>query len=248
MCLALCWTLELDQTFPCTLTSFLLSLWRVGIVFRQASVLMHFRNIYLNSQVLWREHLETTVQLNRNFLKIWSSLGSDYEECRLLGYKNTVRTSQGTHYVSTTESSQLMLCKIWRFHGGDYEECRLLGYKNTVRTSPETHYLSATESSQLMLCKIWSSHGSDYEECRLLGYKNTVRTSREIHYLSATEPSQLMPCKIWGFHSSDYEECSRLGYKSQLIPHRKHITSLKNGAFRDVTPCGSCKNRRFGGT
>jgi hypothetical protein len=23
---------------------------------------------------------------------------------------------------------------------------------------------------------------------------------------------------------------------------------LKNGAFWDVTPCGSCKNRRFGGT
>jgi hypothetical protein len=22
----------------------------------------------------------------------------------------------------------------------------------------------------------------------------------------------------------------------------------KNGAFWDVTPCGSCKNRRFGGT
>jgi hypothetical protein len=33
-------------------------------------------------------------------------------ECRLLGYKNPVRTSQETHYVSATESSQLMLCKI----------------------------------------------------------------------------------------------------------------------------------------
>jgi hypothetical protein len=34
------------------------------------------------------------------------------EECRLLGYKNSVRTSHETPYVSTTESSQLMLCKI----------------------------------------------------------------------------------------------------------------------------------------
>jgi hypothetical protein len=25
-------------------------------------------------------------------------------------------------------------------------------------------------------------------------------------------------------------------------------TTLKNGVFWDVTPCGSCKNRRFGGT
>jgi hypothetical protein len=62
------------------------------------------------------------------------------EECRLLGYKNPVRTSQETHYVSATESSQLMICKICGFHGGDYEECRLLGHKNPVRTSQETHY------------------------------------------------------------------------------------------------------------
>jgi hypothetical protein len=55
--------------------------------------------------------------------KIWGFHGSDYEECRLLGYKNPVRTSQETHYVSTTESSQLMLYKTWGFRGGDYEEC-----------------------------------------------------------------------------------------------------------------------------
>jgi hypothetical protein len=38
--------------------------------------------------------------------------GSDYEEYCLLGYKNPVRTSQETHYVSATELSRLMLCKI----------------------------------------------------------------------------------------------------------------------------------------
>jgi hypothetical protein len=53
--------------------------------------------------------------------------GCDYEECRILGYKNPVRTSQETHYVSATEPSRLMLCKIRGFRGGDYEECRLLG-------------------------------------------------------------------------------------------------------------------------
>jgi hypothetical protein len=42
-------------------------------------------------------------------------------------YKTPVRTSQETHYVSATESSQLILCKICRIHCGDYEECRLLG-------------------------------------------------------------------------------------------------------------------------
>jgi hypothetical protein len=35
-----------------------------------------------------------------------------HEECRLLGHKNPVRTSQETHYVSITEPSQLMVCKI----------------------------------------------------------------------------------------------------------------------------------------
>jgi hypothetical protein len=62
--------------------------------------------------------------------KIVGFHGGDYEECRLLGYKTPVRTSQETHYVSATESSHLMLCKIVGFHGGHYEECRLLGYKN----------------------------------------------------------------------------------------------------------------------
>jgi hypothetical protein len=101
--------------------------------------------------------------------KIWGVHGGHYEECRLLGYKTPVRTSQETHYVSTTESSRLMLCKIWGFHGGDYEECRLLGYKIPVRTSQETHYCSATESRRLMLYTIWGFHDSDYEGRRLLG-------------------------------------------------------------------------------
>jgi hypothetical protein len=59
--------------------------------------------------------------------KIWGFHGDDYEECRLLGYENPVRTSQEIHYVSTTEPSQLILCKIWGFHGSGYEEWRLLG-------------------------------------------------------------------------------------------------------------------------
>jgi hypothetical protein len=71
--------------------------------------------------------------------KIWGIHGSDYEECRLLGYKDPIPTSQETHYVSTTESSRLMLCKIWDFNGIDYEEYRLLGYRNPVRTSQETY-------------------------------------------------------------------------------------------------------------
>jgi hypothetical protein len=141
---------------------------------------------------------------------------SEFEEWRLLGYKNTVCTSQGTHYVSATESNQLMLCKIWGFPGSDYEECRLLGYKTPVRTWQETHYVSATEPSRLMLCKIWGFHGGDYEECRVLGYKTPVRTWQETHYVSATESSRLMLRKIGGFHGGDYEDCRLLGYKNPV--------------------------------
>jgi hypothetical protein len=148
--------------------------------------------------------------------KVWGFHGGDYENCRLLGYNNPVRTSQETHYFSAIESNQLMLSEIWGFRGSDYEECRLLGYKNPVRTSQETRYVSATGSSQLMLCKIWGLHGGDYEEWRLLGYKNPVPTSQETHYFSATESSRLMLCKIWGLHGGDYEECRLLGYNSPV--------------------------------
>jgi IS4 transposase len=53
--------------------------------------------------------------------------------------KNSVRTSQETHYSSITESNRLMLFKIRGVHGGDYEVCRLQGYKNPVCTSQEAH-------------------------------------------------------------------------------------------------------------
>jgi hypothetical protein len=45
--------------------------------------------------------------------------------------------------------------------------------------------------------------------------------------------------------------------KPQFVLHRRHCVSAtelsrlmleKNGVFWVVTPCGSCKNRRFGGT
>jgi hypothetical protein len=63
---------------------------------------------------------------------------ADYEECRLLGHKNPVHTSQEAQYVFATEPSWLMLCKISSYHGGDYEQFSLLGYKIPVHTSQET--------------------------------------------------------------------------------------------------------------
>jgi hypothetical protein len=52
-----------------------------------------------------------------------------------------VRTSQETHYVSTTQTNRLMLC-------GGNSRCSVLW---AVRTSQETHYISTTELNRLML-------------------------------------------------------------------------------------------------
>jgi hypothetical protein len=68
------------------------------------------------------------VHIAKEICNIWGFYGGDYEECRLLGFKTLVRTSQDTHYSSATDPSRLMLCKIWGFHGGDYEECHRLWY------------------------------------------------------------------------------------------------------------------------
>jgi hypothetical protein len=95
--------------------------------------------------------LQSDIQRSSKYVfiyNIWGFHGGDCGECRLLGYKNQVRTSQETHYFSTTEPRRLMLCKIWGFHGCEYEECRFLVYKNPVRTSQETLYVYATEPNR----------------------------------------------------------------------------------------------------
>jgi hypothetical protein len=75
-----------------------------------------------------RRHIVSITESSRLILwKISGFYGGDYEECRLQGYKNPVRTSQETHYVSATEPSPLILYKISGFYCGNYEECHLLG-------------------------------------------------------------------------------------------------------------------------
>jgi hypothetical protein len=135
--------------------------WQLGIVFRLVIYGTEAFGSWIrfHPQMKWWQIIFVRSEVFR---------GGDYEECSLLGYKNPVRTSQETYYVTTAESSQLMLCKIWGVHDSDYEECRLLGYKNRVRTCQETYYVTTTESSLLMLCKIWGFQGGDCEECRLL--------------------------------------------------------------------------------
>jgi hypothetical protein len=69
-----------------------------------------------------RHYFSATGPSRLMLCKIWGFHVGDYEECRLLGYKNPVRTTLETYYVSATGPSRLMLCKIWGFHGSDYED------------------------------------------------------------------------------------------------------------------------------
>jgi hypothetical protein len=72
--------------------------------------------------------------------------GAANEECRFLGNKNPVHTSQETYYVYATVSSRLMLCNIPGFHGGDFQECRLLGCDacGPVRTNTSEGRVAST--------------------------------------------------------------------------------------------------------
>jgi hypothetical protein len=193
--------------------------------------------------VLHKKYYVSTTESSKLMLcKFWGFHGGDYEECRLLGYKKSVRTAQETYYVSVSEPSRLMLRKILGFYGGDYEECPLLGYKIPDRTSQETHYISTTESSLLMLCKIWGFHSSDYEECPLLGYKIPDRTSQETHYISTTESSLLMLFNIWGFRGSDYEDREVCGSERHYRGGKDFIIGFAGSQALPVCPSGRCKH------
>jgi hypothetical protein len=53
------------------------------------------------------------------------------------------------------------------------------------------------------------------------------------------------------FTSDQFERRFLLDWRSAIqcaVSVRDKVVVMKNGVFWDVTPCGSCKNRRFGGT
>jgi hypothetical protein len=61
--------------------------------------------------------------------------GSDHEECRFLGCKSPIPTSQKTHYVSATEPNGIMLSgETVALYCENHTEQK---HTNTVRTSQE---------------------------------------------------------------------------------------------------------------
>jgi hypothetical protein len=66
-------------------------------------------------------------------------------------YKNRVRTSQETHYVSATEPNRLMLFRetVTVYCENHTKHSDTLCGQNAVRTLQETHYVSATQTNRV---------------------------------------------------------------------------------------------------
>jgi hypothetical protein len=58
----------------------------------------------------------------------------------------------------------------------------------------------------------------------------------------------VFPILCWAGVTSRRELSEMKIYSSYVIFEIFTAVTMKNGVFCDVTQCGSCKNRRFGGT
>jgi hypothetical protein len=59
---------------------------------------------------------------------------------------------------------------------------------------------------------------------------------------------RLLQKHYYRFISQYFMKFRSTNMKSVSPLSKKQAIFSKNGAFCDVTPCGSCKNRRYGGT
>jgi hypothetical protein len=90
--------------------------------------------------------MQSNVELGYQ-LSICSGTKENHGNGTQIIYKDSVRTSQETHYVSATKPSRLMLFgDTVAVYCENHTE-----HTDTVRTSQETHYFSATKPNRLML-------------------------------------------------------------------------------------------------
>jgi hypothetical protein len=82
-------------------------------LFYPASTWANIWGYSTSSYPLWVNHegkypaYNVKVEVNSDFVRFEMYHSSDHEECRPLGYKRPVRTSQETHYISATEAIRL---------------------------------------------------------------------------------------------------------------------------------------------
>jgi hypothetical protein len=142
--------------------------------------------------------LTSSLALSKNYRihrKVWGSHGGDYEECRLLGYKNPVLPHR-KHYLSAIEPSRLILCKIeiytavtmknddfWDVTSCDYCENRSFGGACRLGGDTVPSYKSHTTSHPRRRHSFSRSHrlaNSAHYPCPIF-YLNT--TFRRLHCL-----------------------------------------------------------------
>jgi hypothetical protein len=163
--------------------------------------------------------------------------------------------------------SNILLSKIWGFHGGDYEEWRLLGcyalwlmYETTFRRN-----LSPTLSG----CRrfLQKPHGVTSQKTPFFGlsllifcpdYCQSKLMKWDRSWNQRTNLLEVLICRPemnWKLVSSELSVgqtgcCLHFGPTCLDYVRFEVFTAvtMKNDVFWDVPPCGSCKNRRFGGT
>jgi hypothetical protein len=111
--------------------------------------------------------------------------------------KNSVHTSQETHYFSATEPNQLILCKIWGFHSCDYEKCRLLAYKTQkFLRSMRQLLVTATFLFHWFLSPWWWRHYLPLK-CRFLQEPHGVTSPKTpFHIVTAIDCYPISYCII----------------------------------------------------
>jgi hypothetical protein len=117
---------------------------------------------------------------------------------------------------------------IWGFHGGDYEKCRLLGcdaiWLHSVVQLPVTTYVAFRSLIPFTLM-MEAIHPSETSVLTRATQKTAI--VMVITYFSTS-------IRVGSWYIVRFEAFTAV--------------TMKNGVLWVVTPCGSCKNRRFGGT
>jgi hypothetical protein len=156
---------------------------------------------------------------------IWGFHGGDYEECRLLGYKTPVSTSQETHNVSATESNQRHVrCEVFT----------AVTMKITVFSDIKPQFLPQRRH-------ITSPLQSSASQCSVRFEVFTGVTMKNVLFWDIK--TQFLPHKG---HSKSLLQ-SPAGWCYVRYEFFAAVT-MKNAVFWDVTSWSFCKNLRFGGT
>jgi hypothetical protein len=106
--------------------------------------------------------------------------------------------------------------------------------------------LHITDQSPLSISTVWKQVGK--RTCRVVSTTSPTHWQLTIYFRMKT----ICLCNemiLWERLTGTYKQCGFCGW---TLCHEKFevftAVTMKNGVFWEVTPCGSCKNRRFGGT